>query len=124
MGPSTFFVVKLGRSVSMTVNMSAADLVESAAVSFLKYGVVANGGVGVRLVPLLHQLLRVLVVWRIAVLPPGERRLRRSRPAEKQSGQTSQELRHEEPSHGSPSFDVLPVGSTKLHRDFANRISA
>jgi hypothetical protein len=42
MGPRTFFVVKLGRSVSMTVNMSAADLVESAAVSFLKYGVIAK----------------------------------------------------------------------------------
>ena len=42
MGPRTFFVVKLGRSVSMTVNMSAADLVESAVVSFLKYGVIAK----------------------------------------------------------------------------------
>ena len=78
---------------------------------------VPKGGVGVRLVPLLHQLLRVVVVRRIAVLPPGEWRLRRTRPAEKQNGQTDQELSREESSHGSPSFDVLPVGSTKLHRD-------
>ena len=79
----------------MTVNMSAAELGgerygELLEVRGHREELVSERSAGVHLVPLLHQLLGVVVVRRIAVLPPGEWRLRGSRPAQKENGESDQ----------------------------------